>query len=125
MTAFAWNACHVKFAALALAAVWNILHDIVHSGRKTGTRRLEPWCAFFILNDRTAVSQQLQCGLCGSYERTVLCCRWSSYFEGPDRLKLDSEEELPIEQPEQNGSHMEGAAKMNGVSQAVDKLSIH
>ncbi|CAK0738600.1 hypothetical protein CVIRNUC_001066 [Coccomyxa viridis] len=51
--------------------------------------------------------------------------RWSSYFEGPDRLKLDSEEEVPSEQPEQNGSHTEGAAKMNGVSQAVDKLSIH
>ena len=59
------------------------------------------------------------------YQGTVLCCRWSSYFEGPDRLKLDSEEEVPSEQPEQNGSHTEGAAKMNGVSQAVDKLSIH
>ena len=81
-------------------------------------------CAFR-LSLCTAVSQQLQRGLHSCYQGTVLCCRWSSYFEGPDRLKLDSEEEVPSEQPEQNGSHTEGAAKMNGVSQAVDKLSIH
>ena len=59
------------------------------------------------------------------HKMSVLCCRWSSYFQGADRLKLDSEEEAPVEQPEQNGSHMEGAAKMNGVSEAVDQLSIH
>ena len=76
------------------------------------------------------LSTLLSCSSCSaSFEalirRKMLCCRWSSYFQGPDRLKLDSEEEAPVEQPEQNGSHMEGAAKMNGVSQAVDKLSIH
>ena len=55
--------------------------------------------------------------------RRSCCCRWSSYFDGPDRLKAESPEP-PAEHAEQNGSHEQGEAKMNGITKAVGDLSV-
>ena len=44
-TAFAWDAHDVISAAPALSTVLKVMHDNVHLGSDTLTRRMEPYCA--------------------------------------------------------------------------------